>query len=189
MSQPSDTQHPDCPYPGLRRSVRTRICCFSGRNQQIDEILLRLKTHQFLGIVGSSGCGKSSLIRAGVLPALQSGLMGQLGSTWYVVDMKPGDAPIFNLAFALLKSGVLGEQRSTTPESVGLLAATLRQSDVSLVRLLAARQLPRFSNVVILADQFEEIFGSSSETPMKPSHLSICCWQQRRIEQCPPVCC
>ncbi|MFM7924781.1 MAG: hypothetical protein ACKPJJ_31540, partial [Planctomycetaceae bacterium] len=76
----------------------------------------------------------------------------------YVVDMKPGDAPIFNLASALLKSGVLGEDRSTSPEAVGLLAATLRQSDVSLVRLLAARQLPRFSNVVILADQFEEIF-------------------------------
>ena len=158
MNQPENTPASDCPYPGLRPFTKAEDLLFFGRNEQIDEILRRLKTHQFLGIVGSSGCGKSSLIRAGVLPALESGLMGQLGSTWYVVDMKPGDAPIFNLASALLKSGVLGEDRSTSPEAVGLLAATLRQSDVSLVRLLAARQLPRFSNVVILADQFEEIF-------------------------------
>ena len=165
MNTPDHEPAHSGPYPGLRPFRKDEDLLFFGRNEQIDEILRRLKTHQFLGIVGSSGCGKSSLIRAGVLPALESGLMGQLGSTWYVVDMKPGDAPMFNLASALLTSGVLGAGREETPEAAGLLAATLRQSDVSLVRLLAARQLPRFSNVVILADQFEEIFRFQQRDP------------------------
>ena len=63
-----------CPYPGLRPFRMDEDDVFFGRNTQIDEILLRLKTHQFLGVVGSSGCGKSSVIRAGVLPALRDAL-------------------------------------------------------------------------------------------------------------------
>jgi hypothetical protein len=54
MSQPSDTQHPDCPYPGLRPFRKDEDLLFFGRNQQIDEILLRLKTHQFLGFLHSN---------------------------------------------------------------------------------------------------------------------------------------
>ena len=154
-----------CPYPGLRPFRKDEDLLFFGRNAQIDEILLRLKTHQFLGVVGSSGCGKSSLIRAGVLPALESGLMGQLGSSWYVVDMKPGDAPLFNLAEALLESGVFAAGQAATAEAAALLAATLRQSDVSLVKLLQAKQLPRYTNVVILADQFEEVFRFQQRDP------------------------
>ncbi|MFO0225182.1 MAG: hypothetical protein ACK56E_17865, partial [Planctomyces sp.] len=154
-----------CPYPGLRPFRKDEDLLFFGRNAQIDEILLRLKTHQFLGVVGSSGCGKSSLIRAGVLPALESGLMGQLGSSWYVVDMKPGDAPLFNLAEALLESGVFAAGDAATAEAAALLAATLRQSDVSLVKLLQAKQLPRYTNVVILADQFEEVFRFQQRDP------------------------
>jgi len=165
MREPRDEQQRACPYPGLRPFRQDEDQLFFGRNAQIDEILLRLKTHQFLGVVGSSGCGKSSLIRAGVLPALETGLMGQLGSAWYVVDMKPGDAPLFNLAEAVLESGVLGAAQAATPESAALLAATLRQSDVSLVKLLQAKRLPRYTNVVILADQFEEVFRFQQRDP------------------------
>lgn len=146
------------PYPGLRPFVREESQVFFGREKQIDDVLARLKRNQFLGVVGTSGCGKSSLIRAGVLPALESGLMGELGSSWFIADMKPGDAPLTNLAKALMQSGVLGDRWSDSPEGIALLTAQLRRSDVSLVNLIQQVKLPKFTNLLLLADQFEEIF-------------------------------
>ncbi len=153
------------PYPGLRPFLRDESQVFFGRDQQIDEVLARLKRNQFLGVVGTSGCGKSSLIRAGILPALESGLMGEIGSTWFVADMKPGNAPLTNLAKALVKSGVLGERWSDTPDGIALLAAALRRSDVSLVNLIQQVQLPPYTNLLVLADQFEEVFRFQQQDP------------------------
>lgn len=153
------------PYPGLRSFRRDESVIFFGRDQQIDDVLSRLKQHQFLGVVGTSGCGKSSLIRAGVLPALTSGLMGELGSSWFVADMKPGDAPLTNLAKSLIQSGVLGDRWSNTPEGTALLTAALRRSDLSLVNLIQQAGLPKYTNLLVLADQFEEIFRFQQSDP------------------------
>ena len=157
------------PYPGLRSFQEYESPIFFGRDQQIDEILERLKRHRFLAIVGSSGCGKSSLVRAGVLPALRSGLMGELGSDWLIAEMKPGDHPLTNLAGALLDSQILGEHWSPTVEgksqSQAQLTAELRRSDVSLVRLIQKQQLPKFKNLLLLVDQYEEIFRFHQQDP------------------------
>ncbi len=153
------------PYPGLRPFLRDESIIFFGRDAQIDDVLARLKQHQFLGVVGTSGCGKSSLIRAGMLPALESGLMGELGSSWFIADMKPGDAPLTNLAQALMQSGVLGDRWSNTPEGIALLSAALRRSDVSLVNLIQQVELPKYTNLLVLADQFEEIFRFQQSDP------------------------
>ena len=155
----------DAPYPGLRPFLREESMVFFGRDQQIDEVLSRLKKRVFLAIVGSSGCGKSSLVRAGVLPALESGLMGELGSTWFVADIKPGDAPMTNLADALARCGVLGPLWTDSPEAAALLPAALRQSDLSLVKLIRLAELKPHSNLLILADQFEEIFRFQQQDP------------------------
>lgn len=157
------------PYPGLRPFSRSESVIFFGRDRQIDDVLARLKAHRFLGIVGTSGCGKSSLVRAGMLPALESGLMGELGSTWFVADMKPGDAPLTNLAKALINSGVLGQRWSDTPEGIALLTAVLRRSDLSLVNLIRQIQLPQYTNLLVLADQFEEIFRFQQHDPNEAS--------------------
>ncbi len=164
MSQKTSSK-PTAPYPGLRPFRQDEAKLFFGRDVQIDDVLARLKQHQFLGVVGTSGCGKSSLIRAGMLPALESGLMGELGSSWFIADMKPGDAPLTNLAKALMQSGVLGDRWSNTPEGIALLSAALRRSDVSLVNLIQQVELPKYTNLLVLADQFEEIFRFQQSDP------------------------
>ena len=161
----SPSSKPTAPYPGLRPFRQDEAKLFFGRDAQIDDVLARLKQHQFLGVVGTSGCGKSSLIRAGMLPALESGLMGELGSSWFIADMKPGDAPLTNLAKALMQSGVLGDRWSNTPEGIALLTAALRRSDVSLVNLIQQVGLPKYTNLLVLADQFEEIFRFQQSDP------------------------
>ena len=57
------------PYPGLRPFSRSEADIFFGREEQTDQILDKLSRARFLGVVGGSGCGKSSLALAGLIPA------------------------------------------------------------------------------------------------------------------------
>ena len=86
------------PFPGLRPFGIEEDYLFFGREEQATELLGLLREHRFLAVVGTSGSGKSSLVRAGVLPALYGGTMAQAGWRWEVVVLRPGGAPISNLA-------------------------------------------------------------------------------------------
>ena len=133
------------PYPGLRPFERYESKVFFGRQQQVDELLQRLKKQKFLAVLGASGSGKSSLVRAGLLPGLEKGYMGEIGSRWRIAELRPGDAPFERLAEGL------GEQ----PQ---FLAAQLRRGSRSLHTLLAQSPLKDGEKLLILVDQFEEIF-------------------------------
>ena len=58
------------PYPGLRPFETGESHLFYGRDQQIGELVTRLERDRFVAVVGVSGGGKSSLVRAGLIPAL-----------------------------------------------------------------------------------------------------------------------
>ncbi len=146
------------PYPGLRPYEFHEASIFFGRDSQIDELLERLAEYRFLAVIGTSGCGKSSLVRAGLMPALESGLLPQAGFDWRVAAMRPGHQPMRRLARALLESGVLGEQWPDTPEDEMFLLTTLRQGPLSLVELLEKRDRDSAGSLLLLVDQFEEIF-------------------------------
>ena len=96
------------PFPGLRPFETEEYNLFFGREGQSDELLARLGRTRFLAVVGTSGSGKSSLVRAGLLPALYGGLMAGAGSGWRVAVMRPGHDPLGNLARALAAEDVLG---------------------------------------------------------------------------------
>src|ERR1044071_7819278 len=100
--------HPFSPFPGLRSFEPDEEHLFFGREQQIDDLLRRLRHGRFLAVVGASGSGKSSLVRSGLIPALYSGYMATAGSSWRVALMRPGADPIGNLAAALDEPAVIG---------------------------------------------------------------------------------
>jgi uncharacterized RDD family membrane protein YckC/energy-coupling factor transporter ATP-binding protein EcfA2 len=146
---------PANPYVGLRPFFADDSLYFFGREQQTAELLEILRQHRFLGVVGSSGSGKSSLVRAGLLPALLGGFLVQDRDRWCTVQIKPGDAPIGNLAVGLLEA--MGE--ATTPESVAKLEQDIRDGHTdSVVKFLSTR-LESNANLLLLVDQFEEIFA------------------------------
>src|SRR5262249_19760317 len=92
-------QEPDAnPYVGLRPFFERDSLYFFGREAQTTELLKVLREQRFLGVVGSSGSGKSSLVCAGLQPALRGGFLVGDRDRWRIVQMKPGGAPIFNLA-------------------------------------------------------------------------------------------
>ena len=90
------------PYPGLRPFEFHEAEIFFGREQHVDRLLEILQRERFLAVIGPSGSGKSSLVRAGMLPALTAGWLGT-GSDWRIVVMRPGDQPFRHLAHGLLE--------------------------------------------------------------------------------------
>jgi energy-coupling factor transporter ATP-binding protein EcfA2 len=97
---------PSNPFPGLRPFRTEEDYLFFGREKQTAELLTLLRKHRFLAVVGTSGSGKSSLVRAGLLPELQGGTMTQAGSVWEIALMRPGGTPLVNLAQALGEAGL-----------------------------------------------------------------------------------
>src|SRR5262249_37562036 len=151
------------PYPGLRPFTRGETDIFFGREAHTDDLVDRLGRRRFLSVVGPSGCGKSSLVRAGLLDALESGFMASAGAGWHVADMRPGGRPMWQLAGPLLS---LAGRPPSGPDSA-FLAAAVERGPHSLIEYLHDLPLPKDENLLILVDQFEEIFrftpGTSQE--------------------------
>ena len=156
------------PYPGLRPFNVDELHLFFGREEQTDELLRRLRATRFLAVVGLSGCGKSSLVRAGMIAALQSGFLVGAGSRWRIAIMRPGEDPMGRLAAVLVDEGGLAGDGSDRESAASALGATLRRGPLGLIEALHEIPLPEATNLLVLVDQFEEIFrfrrkGSSDD--------------------------
>lgn len=163
-----DTERRTNPFPGLRSFEADEDHLFFGRESRIDEILTRLRRSRFLSVVGTSGSGKSSLIRSGLIPSLHSGVMAKAGSAWRIAVFRPGENPIGNLAEALNAPAVFGpEEDADTNRS--FLEVTLRRSGMGLVDCVKQARLPKGENVLVLVDQFEELFRFKNSLQQRDS--------------------
>ncbi|MFT4103294.1 MAG: hypothetical protein QM674_20140 [Burkholderiaceae bacterium] len=147
------------PFPGLRPFRESEEFLFFGREAQVDAMVDKLAATHFLAVVGSSGSGKSSLVNCGLCPALHRGLMCCAGSAWRVAYLRPGNLPVRALAQALAAPGVLYEQMDTgdfTPTE--FMEATLRMSKLGLLDAFAQARLGPRTNLLVVVDQFEELF-------------------------------
>ncbi|MEA2415462.1 MAG: hypothetical protein QOI58_2119 [Thermoanaerobaculia bacterium] len=146
------------PFPGLRPFEPDEDHFFFGRETHIDELQRRLRSHRFLSVVGTSGSGKSSLVRSGLIPALQSGFMVTAGSSWRVAMLRPGENPIGQLAIALNEPDVLGATGELAATNRVLLEATLLRGTLGLVDAVRHAHIARHNNLLLVVDQFEELF-------------------------------
>lgn len=142
------------PYPGLRPFRPEESDIYFGREAQTDALLEKLSLSRFLAVVGPSGCGKSSLVRAGLIAALETGFMAGAGARWLVAEMRPGGNPMARLASTLRTLFANGQELPSAP----LLEAALRRGPVGLVEQVRDASLPAGTNLLLLVDQFEEIF-------------------------------
>jgi tetratricopeptide (TPR) repeat protein len=146
------------PFPGLRSFEPEEDHLFFGREKQVDELLRRLRSSRFLSVIGTSGSGKSSLIRCGLIPSLHSGFMVNAGPVWRVAVLRPGDDPLKNLAESLNARDVLGTSEDQSSTNRVLLDVTLRRSTLGLVEAFRQAQIPHQENLLVVIDQFEELF-------------------------------
>ncbi|HZF09751.1 MAG TPA: hypothetical protein VFE33_13255 [Thermoanaerobaculia bacterium] len=148
----------EAPFPGLRSFETEESFLFFGRETHTEELLRRLSEHRFLAIVGTSGSGKSSLVRAGLLPALHRGYLAGATSRWRFALLRPGTAPLDALAAALASKGVLGQE-------VTALRKTLGTSSGGLVAAVRQAGLAPGESLLLVVDQFEELFRFAPASP------------------------
>ncbi len=146
------------PFPGLRPFSQEEDYLFFGRERQVDELLKKLRTNRFLSVVGVSGCGKSSLVKSGLLPSLHRGYLVGTGENWKVSLFRPGNTPIENLTEALATPGHIYNDNSIAEIIPSIVASTLRRSNKGLIKAVAQSDLATNENLLIVVDQFEEIF-------------------------------
>ena len=139
----------DNPYPGLLHFTQENSHFFFGRDGQTDSLLARLKRSRFLAVVGTSGSGKSSLVRARLLPSLCSGYLQGAGSDWLIADFRPGSDPFSRLSAELASLQIFGSEAE--------ISSRLREDSLSLVEMTRSADLSGH-NLLILVDQFEELF-------------------------------
>jgi WD40 repeat protein len=133
------------PYPGLTPFYEGDVSRFFGRDREIDELLLRLGSRRLLAVIGVSGCGKSSLVHAGVKPVLRIGAAANLPTRWRICTITPGNAPLRALQAAL-------EAPADWPATSFDLLDRARQS------------LQPGESLLLIVDQFEELFRFRAET-------------------------
>jgi WD40 repeat protein len=148
-------EHPN-PFPGLRPFRSEEHHLFFGREEQTAALLQLLRTNRFLAVVGTSGSGKSSLVRAGMIAELHGGTMTQAGSTWEVIILRPGGSPIENLARAMVDADLYDRD---DPSTLPRLLATLNRSRFGLVEAMKQSEVSEpGTNLLVVVDQFEELF-------------------------------
>jgi tetratricopeptide (TPR) repeat protein/energy-coupling factor transporter ATP-binding protein EcfA2 len=161
VASPASALSAERPFPGLRPFAFADHAFFYGRKAQFYDLYNLVDLNRFIAVVGSSGCGKSSLVRAGLLPLLQEESDDSAGRHWRWVEMHPGDAPIEQLSVALNDLA-----RSVTTEGGADLAAAraeriaycLRGDSSGISAALGEIEGLAGMSLVILVDQFEELF-------------------------------
>ena len=148
MSVATDTQ----PYIGLRYFRETDADLFYGRDEHVAELLGNLADNRFVAVMGSSGSGKSSLVRAGLLPELRSGMIPKAGPRWEVIEFKPGQAPLGELSSAI--GSALGVEKARE---------LVEEGPLGIARAVSEAKPEQGTNVLIIADQFEEVFRFQRE--------------------------
>ena len=156
------------PFRGLRPFEADEADLFFGRKVETGAVVERLHRHRFLAVVGASGCGKSSLVRAGAIASLRVGATAD-EPNWRIAIMRPGNRPISSLAAALRAPDALGVSRSG---EVGL-GTALRRGGLGIIESFRRCALPDSTRLFILVDQFEELFRFVSESAGRATEEAI----------------
>jgi eukaryotic-like serine/threonine-protein kinase len=168
----------ESPYAGLSAFQEADADRFFGRNREIAAVASRLRDQALLGVIGPSGVGKSSFVRAGVVPALK-----QSGETWETLVVRPGRQPMAALANAIApllgRSGTNtgGDSGGNTSRSTDqtTLASDLSEVEAVLQRLkrepgflgtvLRSRARRKSTRILLFVDQFEELYTLVPDAP------------------------
>ncbi len=128
---------------------------FYGRAEHVESMVEKLEEHRFLAVLGSSGAGKSSLVRAGLIPALKEGFLdGE--EEWQFVITHPGQSPIARLARALHQAS--DPEKPFDNTEIAFTESMLRRGASGFVEAMRDYSLTTRGRLLILVDQFEEIF-------------------------------
>ncbi len=168
VAGPISVVRPARPYPGLRPFEAEEWSIFFGRERMIDEVIERLARNRLVLIHGASGSGKSSLVRAGVLPKLARQHQRH-GAPWLTCAMRPSGGPLWNLAAELARL----EGRVDDIERIGEIAGRFNTREATFASAAASVIGLKGKSLCVLVDQFEELFRFEKETSRDEAELFV----------------
>jgi Novel STAND NTPase 1 len=148
------------PYPGIRPFEEDEWPLFFGRQAIVEQLLERLSAERFVAVIGASGDGKSSLVKAGLFATLKH-KHRRLGIPWQTVSMRPAGSPMWSLAEALFRTVEGYDSLPGEPVPVGRVEpyrAALARGPHAIAAVLREHDAPQSGNLLLLVDQFEELF-------------------------------
>jgi len=166
-----EAEVPTNPFPGLEPFAEEQARFFFGRETEVAAFVERLRTEAVMPVVGPTGVGKSSFVRAGVIPRLKE------QGDWIVIEMRPGADPFATLAEKVLAAGSNGATRapaepSLTPQDLWrqLIASPLLLS--LRLRAIAHR---RDCRVLLFVDQLEQVVAMVDDPVVRRSFIEAIC--------------
>ena len=154
------------PYKGLKAFDFTEkdTKYFHGRTNLTDELLEKICKHNFLAIIGPSGSGKSSVVRAGLLYEINKGQRRSGTEHWKILPIiKPGKHPLLNLAAAFVNKEKINFDLENLFQETQTLLDLFKQKGAAVLTNLVAEF--NTSHVVLVVDQFEEVFTRCQGSP------------------------
>jgi tetratricopeptide (TPR) repeat protein/energy-coupling factor transporter ATP-binding protein EcfA2 len=155
-----------CPYRGLLYFREEDAEFFFGREAATRQLVAALEQHALVAMVGASGSGKSSVVRAGLIPALRR----SKSPVWDIATLVPGDRPLHALAAALMPMLEPEMSEVTRLGEINLLAEKLASGGITLrdvVERVLAKQ-PGTDRLLLVVDQWEELFTlTEDEAPRR----------------------
>lgn len=154
------------PYKGLTPFRETDRAFFFGRGDVVKSLAEALTSAAFMAIVGASGSGKSSVVMAGLLPALRDGAIPNSGAWRYIDPFVPGTHPLENLTIALA--------RYFPDKSMRAIREDLEDRSTRGLHTLA-RQLGATgeSRCVLYVDQFEELYTLTTDAAERQRFIDL----------------
>ena len=161
-------ERPSQPYPGLRPFEANEWPIFFGRERMIDEVIERLGRDRLVVIHGASGSGKSSLVRAGVMPKLARQHLRH-GAPWLTCALRPSGGPLWNLATELAKL----EERGDDLARIEAIHGLFNRREATLASVAGALDGLAGKSLCVLVDQFEELFRYEKDTSREAAELFV----------------
>lgn len=146
------------PFVGLRPFQAPDASVFFGREHVVGRVVQKLADARLLAVIGPSGSGKSSIVRAGVLPALDAGFLPQAGTVWSQVVLRPAGDPLGGLAHGLADAGLMRDGERDDATRLAMIQTLLDRGSMGLCEVVRQSRLPADHAVLVVVDQFEELF-------------------------------
>ncbi len=146
------------PYAGLASFQENDAARFFGRSREIAAMVNRLRTQPMLAVVGSSGVGKSSLVRAGLLPGLK-----RSGEQWECQVLRPGRNPMAALVSVLAPMQATSHTVADEVERQAKAIKRLKDEPGYLGATMRAQAIKENKRVLLFVDQFEELYTNVTD--------------------------
>ena len=148
------------PFPGLKNYDEKHSSNFNNRAHEIEDLLQKLREYGIAILSGSNGSGKTSLLRAGVIPKLRNGFQGKSGKNWRICEFRTFGNPIDQMAFAMAEQGLLYKDHRARPEDYSRYVSVLNQKkELSLIDLYNNSEISQVEeNLIFIIEQVEDLY-------------------------------